>query len=46
MVMTVVTVFLVFLEACLLLFACISVYALVLMKKRPPLALYEVIATG
>ena len=41
MVMTVVTVLLVLLGACLLLFAGIWVYALVLMIKRPPLALYE-----
>ena len=39
MVMTVVTVLLVLLGACLLLFAGIWVYALVLMKKRPPLNL-------
>ena len=41
MFLTVVTVLLVLLGACLLLFAGIWVYALVLMKKRPPLALYE-----
>ena len=41
MVWTVWTVLLALLGACLLLFAGIWVYALVLMKKRPPLALYE-----
>ena len=40
-VLTVVIVLLILLGVCLLLFAGVAAYALILMKQRPPLALYE-----